>query len=256
VEEEDLASIDAAGGALVLSLPVDLHHERSSIASLARALSSCGALAVRIEESKLGFSIDQWAEMVDGTDPWSLYRVAVVSLAGMNDVATCGMQVFSLPDAHVKLDKKTDGAAAKVLLETLNMYQLAEDPLLLSGHTFSPDANSPRRVLYRWPDATYPSDHACHNPFGVWRVGAVGEAGEPPSDLAYVFMPSLAAVLYASEEENGQPLTREQVEELTSQAVCMTMEHSDAQKFERERGYADLDPEQAWDQWQIVRRSV
>jgi hypothetical protein len=32
------------------------------------------------------------------------------------------------------------------------------------------------------------------------------------------------------------------------------MEPRDAQKLERERGYSDLDPELAWEQWSLVRQ--
>lgn len=32
------------------------------------------------------------------------------------------------------------------------------------------------------------------------------------------------------------------------------MKQRDAQKLERSRGYADLNPELAWAQWQLVRR--
>ena len=66
------------------------------------------------------------------------------------------MQVFSLPDASVALDARTDAAAANGLLGALNVYQIVEDPFILSGHTFSPDTETPKRVLHRWPDANYP----------------------------------------------------------------------------------------------------
>lgn len=246
--------LDACPGALVLSLPVDLHRARAELAGLVKTLASCGALAVRLEESKLGFPVQRWLELVEGDDPWSLYRAAVVVLGGKTDATTCGMQVFSLPDAHVQLDDTLDAAAANHLLGVLNVYQLVEDPLLLSGHTFSPDVETPRREVRRWPDATYAPDHPCHNPFGVWRLGPAGKKGEPPNELAFVFMPSLAAVLTAAEAQHGKPLTKAQVRQLTEQATCMTMKHEDARALERSRGYADLDPELAWEQWQARAR--
>jgi hypothetical protein len=148
--------IDAAGSALVLGLPVDLHAARLHIARLARALEASGALAIRIEQSKLGVPIARWLQRVEADDPWALYRLAVVVLGGKTEAATCGMQVFSLPDAQVSLDRGLDAAAANALLGVLNVYQIAEDPLLLSGHTFSPDAESPRRELRRGPTPTIP----------------------------------------------------------------------------------------------------
>jgi hypothetical protein len=253
VEADQLAEIDAAPGALVLSLPVELHHGRKVISKLAKALEACGSLAIRIEQSKLGFAIERWRELMDADDPWALYRLAVVMLGGRETVNTCGMQVFSLPDAQLALDDETDAEAANAFLGSLNVYQLAEDPLLLTGHRFAPDPETPQRVLERWPDATYGVDHACHNPFGVWRVGAVGSPPRPPSELAYVFMPTLAAVLTAGEKKAGKKLTKKQVETIRDEAACMTMDHRDAQRMERKRGYADLEPSLAWAQWQVLR---
>jgi hypothetical protein len=146
------------------------HRAAAHRPALARALEARGALAIRIEQSKLGFPIARWLQLVEADDPWALYRLAVVVLGGKTEAATCGMQFFSLPDAQVSLDRGFDAAAANALLGVLNVYQIAEDPLLLSGHTFSPDAESPRRG----PDANYPPGDTCHNPFGVWRLGPPG----------------------------------------------------------------------------------
>lgn len=250
--DAEQAAIEAVPGALVLTLPVDLHRERAAIAGLARRLGTSGALAVRVEESKLGWPVARWVELVDGADPWSLYRAVVVMLRSGPWATTCGMHAFSLPDAQVALEGGLDPGGANALLGVLNVYQLAEDPVLVGGHTFSPDAASPRRVLRRWPDASYPPGHPCHNPFGVWRLGPAGGRGGAP-ELAFVFMPGLAVLLQAAEEQAGRPLTREQVEAIASKAVGITMPHRDAQRLERERGFADLDPALAWEQWQIVR---
>lgn len=245
-------AIDAVEGAQVFYLPVELHTERARIAKFALALAEEGALAVRVEESKLGWPIQDWAKLVGGSDPWSLYRAVVVVLddADGKGVGTCGMQVFSLPDAQVAL---RDRSEANELLGAFNVFQLAEDPVLRSGETFRPSKDEPRRVLHRWPDARYPAGHACHNPFGVWRLGAAGSKSEPPSELVFVFMPSLAATLMAAEKEAGRPLTRKQVESLRDKSPCVAMEPRDAKVLERSRGYVDLEPERAWEQWQITR---
>jgi len=248
--------IERALGGLVLHLPVDLHRERAAIANLVRELASCGALAVRHEGSKVGYPVGRWLELMKGTDPGSLYRAAVIVLRNERGATTCGMHAFSLPDAQVTFDDDTDEGTANGLLGALNVYQIEETPLLLSGQTFAPDAQTPRRVLHRWPDATYPRGHACHNPFGVWRLGRSGSAGEPAPKMATVPIPTLVAVLAATEEKAGRPLTREEVEDLASKCTCITMDHRDAQALERSRGYADIDPSRAWEQWQIARRSA
>ncbi len=144
-------AIDAAPGALVLSLPVDLHRERAAIASLGRALARAArwrcASSNRSSDTRWSGGSSSSAERTHG-----LYRAGVVVLGGKDDLTTCGMQVFSLPDAHVALDDDTDAKAANALLAVLNVYQVTEDPVLVSGHTFSTAAEAPKRVLQRWPE--------------------------------------------------------------------------------------------------------
>ncbi len=249
----DRDAIDAAGSALVLHLPVALDVGRAALVALARQLHAAGALAIRLESSRLGYPIRRWIALVDGDDPWTLYNAAVVSLRDGDRVTTCGMHAFCRPDATVRIDEGLDAAAAQDLVATLNVYQLAEDPLLLSGQTFSPDAESPRRTLDRWPDDSYPPDHACHNPYGTWRVGPAGGKARGVSKLAYVFIPALVVLLRAMEDQAERPLEASEVDTLVKGAACMTMEHDDARELERTRGYADLDPERAFEQWQVLR---
>lgn len=120
--------------------------------------------------------------------------------------------------------------------------------MLRSGQTFSADAKSPRRVVERWPDGEYPADHPCHNPYGVWRLGKPGGKARPMGELT-VFMPTLVAILTALESRAGKPLTKKQVLAARDDGACIAMEPRDAQALERARGYADLDPALAWEQW-------
>jgi hypothetical protein len=68
------------------------------------------------------------------------------------------MHAFSLPDVSATADD--DAQTLRAFASVLNVYQLGEDPLLLSGQTFSPDRETPRRVVERWPDTEYPPEHA------------------------------------------------------------------------------------------------
>lgn len=68
-------------------------------------------------------------------------------------------------------------------------------------------------------------------------------------------MPALVVVLPAAESKAGRRLTPEEVAALRDRSPCMAMEHRDAQT-ERARGYADIDPERAWEQWQVVRAGL
>jgi hypothetical protein len=247
-----ISALEAAPGALVLYCQVDLREGREQIVGVVERLRDAGALAVRIEESHLGWDVSRWLELFSSDDAWSWHKGAVVFLSDNGVLQSCGMHAFSLPDAQVRLDG--DPAELQELASILNVYQLGEDPVILSGQTFAPDPQTPRRVVERWPDTQYPPQHSCHNPYGVWRLGPPGGSARPMEKLLPVFTPALHALLLALEEEaKGKALTKQQVETIRDRGVCITMEPRDAQKLERARGYSDLDPELVWDQWQIVR---
>ena len=251
VPREGVAAIGAAPGALVVRWPVDLREGRQTIVAVVERLRAAGALAVRIEESKLGWEIGAWVDRFSSDDPWSWHRGAVLILGDADSLQSCGMHAFSLPDVRVPLGGEP--RALQDLASALNVYQLAEDPLLRSGQTFTPDRETPRRVVERWPDTSYPPGHPCHNPFGVWRLGAPGGAARPVTELVPTFMPSLCALLTAMESKAGRPLTRTEVEAARDRGVCMAMKPRDAQKLERSRGYADLEPELVWEQWAAMK---
>lgn len=244
-------AIEGAPGALVLFWPIDLREGRREIVSTVEQLQRAGALAVRIEESKLGWDIVRWLELFSSEDGSDWHRGAVVYLTDQHEVQSCGMHAFSPPDVHLTVDG--DAEDVQDLATTFNVYQLSENPVLVSGQTFRADANTPPRVLERWPANVYSPNHPCHNPYGVWRLGPPGGVARPRGSLAMVFMPALVAVLRALESKAEAPLTRQEVEAVRDQASCVAMEHRDAQALERSRGYADLDPELVWEQWQVVR---
>jgi hypothetical protein len=248
---EEQRAVAAAGSALVLDLPVYLDTAAGAVAMLIAALGDAGALGVRLEQSKLGWSVAHWLRSLEGGNPWALYRCAVVVLQDRGVSRSCGMHAFGLPDAWVEAPP----LEANRFLGEFNVYQLAEDPVLVSGDTFRPDLDTPRRRFERWPDDGYPPGHACHNPFGVWRLGAEGGEADSRSDLRPVFIPALVALLTAAEAEAGRHLRRDEVERVTSEGTCMMMTHAHAQQLERSRGYADLEPELAWRQWQVLRES-
>jgi hypothetical protein len=251
VSAETVKMIDDAPGALVLHWPVDLREGRQEITGVVERLGHAGALGVRLEQSKLGWDTSRWLQLTLADDAWSWHRAAVGFLGSDETLQSCGMHAFSLPDVLVEVDEDVSGL--QHFASVLNVYQLAEDPLILSGQTFSADRETPRRVLERWPDSQYPPDHPCHNPYGVWRLGPGGGTARPQSELASVFMPALSVLLTALEAKSGQPLTKEEVEATRDKGPCIAMAHRDAQALERSRGYADLDPDLAWEQWQLVR---
>jgi hypothetical protein len=255
VTRAEQQAIAEAPGALLLELQVELDLVRRQVAALASALGELGALGVRLEESKLGYSVERWVALVGGDDPWSLYRATVVVLNEGGLSRTCGMHAFSWPDAQVAVERG-DEAAANRLLGDFNVFQLVDRPVLRSGETFSLNAQEARRRLERWPDDGYPSGHACNNPFGVWRLGAPGSRSSRLPELVPTIMPPLVSILLGRERAVGRALTRHEVERITTESPAVALAPDVAQKVERSRGYADLEPELAWEQWCLVRSAL
>ena len=75
-------------------------------------------------------------------------------------------------------------------------------------------------------------------------------------DLIPVFVPSLGAVLVAAEDRKGKPLTTDEVLSIRDNAICMMMKQADAAKLAESRHYNDIDPENCWYDWQMLRREL
>ncbi|MCU0697673.1 MAG: DUF4261 domain-containing protein [Myxococcaceae bacterium] len=250
VPAREVKRIDQAPGALVLSCHVDLLEGRAALVAMVERLRDAGALAVRLEQSKLGWLVDDWLAHFQADDAWSWHRGAVTFLRGDDALQSIGMHAFSRPDVWLPLDEPNE--ALQQLGSTLNVYQLEEDPTLLSGHTFRPDEATPRRRLERWPALEYPEGHPCHNPYGVWRFGQKGSTAREHTG-AFNFMPALRAVLEAAAKQG--PLDEARVLALRDAASVVAVEPRMLLTLERQRGYADLDPELVWEQWSALHPS-
>jgi hypothetical protein len=75
----------------------------------------------------------------------------------------------------------------------------------------------------------------------------------PPSDQILVFIPALAPLLARAEQLKGAPLTEAEVLRIRDAANCIRMAPEHARNIEEQRGYADLDPDNAWLEWQHLR---
>jgi hypothetical protein len=79
--------------------------------------------------------------------------------------------------------------------------------------------------------------------------------GEVPSDepIVIIPIPPLIDLLSYHEQQKGTPLTEAEVIQIAGEAICMTMRQSRAAAMAKSRGYADIDPANAWLEWQEVR---
>jgi hypothetical protein len=62
------------------------------------------------------------------------------------------------------------------------------------------------------------------------------------------------AVLRSAELEKGSALTEEEVIAIRDGASCITMPERVARRVIESRGYDDIDPGNAWEEWQNIRK--
>ena len=74
--------------------------------------------------------------------------------------------------------------------------------------------------------------------------------------LLIVPVPSLVATLLRAEQGKGSALTESEVLAIRDKCPSIAMPVDVAAKAAAERGYDDIDPEHAWEEWQAVRPSL
>lgn len=81
-------------------------------------------------------------------------------------------------------------------------------------------------------------------------------AQTPDEPLVPVIMPALSTILIAAEDKKGCPLTLEEVNDIRDDAPAIMLRISAIKKMAESRGYDDVDPKNAWYDWQILRREL
>lgn len=69
-------------------------------------------------------------------------------------------------------------------------------------------------------------------------------------------MPALVAVLLHKEQEKGSPLTEAEVLAVRDAAICVMTPRDVVLKLAEARGYEDIEPERAWEEWCAIRRTL
>jgi hypothetical protein len=75
-------------------------------------------------------------------------------------------------------------------------------------------------------------------------------------ELVPVFIPTLANLLFNLEKQKGSPLTESEVVAVRDKAVVIALSRAHADELTKRRGYADLDPENCWAEWLLLRHSL
>jgi hypothetical protein len=74
--------------------------------------------------------------------------------------------------------------------------------------------------------------------------------------LIPVFIPALVTLLVRAELLKGSPLTEQEVLAIRDEGACIMMRVEHVLAVDERRGYGDIDPEQAWEQWQEARAEI
>ena len=75
-------------------------------------------------------------------------------------------------------------------------------------------------------------------------------------ELILAPVPALVSVLLNLERQKGSPLVEAEVIEARDNAACIAMPRSAHEAVVSARGYQDIDPERAWEEWQNIRASL
>ncbi len=74
--------------------------------------------------------------------------------------------------------------------------------------------------------------------------------------LVRVPIPPLVTLLQNLERQKGSDLSEEEVLSARDTAVGMMMRRSHRDEVANKRGFPDIDPENAWAEWQVIRRTL
>jgi len=74
--------------------------------------------------------------------------------------------------------------------------------------------------------------------------------------LVPVFMPALVAVLLNKDKAKGSPLTEAEVLKIRDACHVVMAPLDVARKMAESRGYEDIDPERAWEEWSAIRPTL
>jgi hypothetical protein len=246
--------VEAAGAchhAALLEFGFVLQDAPGVVAQAGQKLRDAGGVAIRSEASGGASTWEQWLPRLERGLASDLVTATVVVVGSdRGGLFTCGMHAFDLPDAEIERPDDNHGLE---WLDALCFFQLDEQPVLATGHTFRPDADTPPRRLERWPDADHDVGDGRHNPFGRWRLVPDDDQALRAEDPVPVIVPSLVAMLHAATQQQGRHLTQQEVTALLDKAPAIAMAAKDQRAMELSRGYADLEPRRAWEQWELVR---
>jgi len=168
LSEETLRRIAEHGSVAYLHFPLQVQAQRLRILKFTRAVLGAGGFAVKLENSGAAHEAARWIGHFESGDLFELYCASVVLIGDDAHYYSCGMHQFSLPECQISKTMEIKAAAATI--NRFNVYQIAEQPDLDSGHTFSLTMEDPAYRLDLVPDHRHATSDLFHNRNGLWNL--------------------------------------------------------------------------------------
>ncbi|CAG7652764.1 hypothetical protein PAESOLCIP111_06622 [Paenibacillus solanacearum] len=142
-------------------------NEVRKISNVITGLLKSGGIAVKIENSGIAHSFEDWISM-NSEEISELFNSFVTFARSEEFYYSCGMQVFGLPDATIETIVSPEEAG--YVLSNFLYFILTENPKLNNGETFSVSLDDTKYKL-NFTDCNYfDKDELFYNPYGIWNL--------------------------------------------------------------------------------------
>jgi hypothetical protein len=135
-----------------------------------QAFLNAGGLGIKVETCGKAFRPSAWNTFVNSEIELRFYMAFVILLISTEDnyVYSCGMHNLGLRDTLCDYTGDINDIAD--LIEVFSIYQLAENPVITDGQTFSPSADA---AVYRIIESEcifYEKGDSFYNPYGMYYL--------------------------------------------------------------------------------------
>jgi hypothetical protein len=136
-----------------------------------------GGLAVKIETTGIAHSKESWLELQGKIDDLAQVHYHFLTLTDYNEFySSFGMKTFGYPDVIVPITLSQEDALA--LMQSFTFYTVTNQPVLISGETYSMGIDATFYKMTIREDDRYEDGDNYNNPFGVVVLEPLGEKEE------------------------------------------------------------------------------
>jgi len=138
-----------------------------------QAFLNAGGLGIKVETCGKAFRPAAWNTFVNSAIELRYYMAFVILLISEEDnfIYSCGMHNLGLRDTIC--DHTDDIQDIANLIEIFSVYQLAENPVITDGQTFSPRAGAPVYRIIESECIFYEKEHSFYNSNGMYYLKEV-----------------------------------------------------------------------------------